>query len=169
MGPVIRIIDSISEYMGRVMRWVCLILVLVLTYEVTARYVFNAPTIWAHETSRMLGATIASLGWAYVHRHHGHVRVDAIYAHLSQKGRTIVDIVCTLLFLLPLIIILAYTAAERFWFSFSMSERLLETYWYPPAAPIRLVVFIGLCIFAFQGIAQLIRNIYLLMGRETTA
>lgn len=163
MRTVIRVIDSISEYTGKVICWACLVLVMVLVYEVTARYIFNAPTIWAHETSSMLGATIAALGWAYIHQHHGHVRVDVFYAHLSPRGKAIADVVCALLFLFPLVIILAYVAADRMWFSWSMGETLIATYWYPPAGPIRLVVLLGLSLFALQGIAQFIRDIYLMI------
>jgi len=162
---ILRVIDSISEYCGRATSWCCLVLVLVLFYEVVARYVFSRPTIWASETSTMLGATIAALGWAYTHRHRGHVGVDVFSSHLSPKAKAISDVILTLLFFFPLIIIFAYIAGGRMYSSWALDEKLIETYWYPPAGPIRAVVFLGFCLFALQGFAQFIRDLQFLMGK----
>ncbi len=166
MRAIVRVIDSISEYTGKVICWACVALIVVLVYEVTARYVFNAPTIWAHETSCMLGGTIVALGWAYTHRHHGHVRVDVFYMHLSPRGKAITDVLCAFFLLFPLLAILAYTAAEFMWVAWSKGEVLIESYWYPPSGPIRTVTFLGLCLFAFQGVTQFIRDLYLLIRNK---
>jgi len=166
MRKIVRAIDSVNEWTGKTIRWACVALVLVLVYEVIARHVFNAPTIWAHETSKMLGGTVVALGWAYTHRHQGHVRVDVIYANLSPRRKAIVDILCTALFFFPLIIILAYMAADFMWVAWIRSEKLIESYWYPPAGPIRTVTFLGLCLFALQGFAQFVRDLYLLVRNK---
>lgn len=167
MRIILRLIDSISEYTGKIGSKVCVVLVIVLCYEVTARYVFNAPTLWAHEVSCMLGLTIVALGLAYTHLHHGHVRVDVLYIRFSPRGRAIIDVACTLLLFFPLIILLVYIAADRVWFSFSMDERLMESFWYPPAAPIRIVLFLGLSLFVLQGIAQFTRDLYFLIRNKS--
>ena len=163
MRKAIAAIDSISEWTGKTARWACVALILVLVYEVTARYVFNAPTIWAHDLTTMLLCTIAALGWAYTHHRHGHVRVDVFYVHLSERGKAIVDICGFLIFLFPLVFILTQTAVSRMLFTWSLGERLLMSYWYPPAGPIRTVLLLGLAIFGLQAIAQFIRDIHLLI------
>jgi TRAP-type mannitol/chloroaromatic compound transport system permease small subunit len=166
MRTIVRVIDSISEYTGMIIRWACLVLVLVLCYEVTARYVFDAPTMWASDTSSMLGGTIAAMGWAYTHRHGGHVRVDVFYNHLSSRGQAILDITLSLLFFFPLLFSLAYIAWDRMWFSWAMGEVLARSNWYPITGPIRTVVVLGLCLFALQGMAQFIRDLYRLTRNE---
>lgn len=166
MRSIIRVIDSTSEATGKIVQWACVALILVLCYEVTARYAFNAPTIWAQETSCMLGCTIIALGWAYTHRHHGHVRVDVFYAHLPPRGKVLVDVLCALLFLFPYLAILTYAAAGFMWVAWLENEVLIKTYWYPPAGPIRTVVFLGLCLLALQGVAQFIRDSYLLIRKK---
>jgi len=100
MRTIVRVIDAISEYTGMVVRWACLALVLMLCYEVTARYVFDAPTMWSFETSSMIGGTIAVLGWSYTHKHGGHVRVDVFYNHLPPRGQAILDITLFLIIFL---------------------------------------------------------------------
>ena len=160
MKTVVRVIDAISEYTGMIVRWACLALVLVLCYEVTVRYVFDAPTSWAGDTSSMIGGTIAAMGWAYTHRHGGHVRVDVFYNHLSPRGQAILDITLSLLFFFPLILALAYTSWNMMWLAWEMGEVLVRSNWFPPTGPIRTVVVLGLSLFALQGVAQFIRDLY---------
>jgi TRAP-type mannitol/chloroaromatic compound transport system permease small subunit len=164
MKTIVRVIDSISEYTGMIVRWACLALVLVLCYEVTARYVFDAPTSWAGDTSSMMGGTIAAMGWSYTHRHGGHVRVDVFYNHLSPRGQAILDITLSLLFFFPLILALAYISWNMMWLAWEMGEVLVRSNWFPPTGPIRTVVVLGLSLFALQGVAQFIRDLYRLMG-----
>lgn len=163
MRNVLRFIDAVSEYTGRVTSWICAFLVLVLVYESTARYLFHSPTLWAHQFSTMLGATIASLGWAYTHRHHGHVRVDVIYSSLSPKVRATIDVFFALLFFFPLFITTAFIAEEWMIKSWQTHEIFTESLWYPPAGPVRTIVFFGLCLFVLQGLAQFVRDAYFLI------
>jgi TRAP-type mannitol/chloroaromatic compound transport system permease small subunit len=166
MRTVVRVIDSISEYTGMAVRWVCLALVLVLCFEVTSRYFFDTPTSWVSDTSSMMGGAIAALGWAYTHRHGGHVRVDVFYSHLSPRGQAILDVTLSLLFFFPLLIALAYVSWNKMWFSWAMGEVLNRSNWYPITGPIRTVVVLGLSLFALQGVAQFIRDLYRLARNQ---
>lgn len=166
MKTFVRVIESISEGTGKAVRWACVALVLVLVYEVTARYAFNAPTIWAHQTSCMLGSTFAALGWAYVHRHHGHVRIDIFYARQSPRGKAIIDVLCAFFLLFPLLLVLIYTATDFMWIAWLKGEVLIESYWYPPSGPIRTITVLALCLFLLQGVAQFIRDLSLVIRNK---
>lgn len=143
-----------------VCRWGVLALVAVLCYEVAARYIFGRPTIWAHEMSMMLGVFLVCIGWSYVHLRHGHVRVDVLYARMSPKGQAITDIVCFLVFFLPLLVVLIYASSKMAWEAYVFKEVLMASFWYPPALPIRLVVVFGLLTFLIQGLADFTRDVY---------
>jgi len=166
MRYVVTVVDSISEWIGKITRWACLVLVLALCFEVTARYAFNKPTIWSTELSTMLGATIIVLGLTYVSRHNGHVRIDIFYSRLSPTGKAIIDVACGLFLFCPLIIMFIYTAFSWMCYSWSVGEKLIETYWYPPAGPIRTVVFLGFCFFALQEVTYIIRDLGFLIRRN---
>jgi len=167
MNKIARIIDTISEYTGLGAIWLSIALILVLTYETTVRYVFNAPTQWAFETSYMIGASMAVLGWAYTHKHHGHIRVDVFYTRFSPRGRAIIDVVISILFLFPLLTVLIYGSYSSLQFAIQMNEKLAESSFRPPAAPIKAVIFVGICLFALQTIAEFIRDLYLLIRKKT--
>ena len=167
MKAVLKVVDSISQQVGSSARWLALALVLVGAFDVIMRYAFNAPTVWAYETSMMLGGSIYALGWAYAHLHKSHIRVDIFYSRLSTRGKAIMDVVCAAIFFFPLMGILLKTSifwAVRAW---ARSEVMMESYWYPPAGPFRTAIALGICFFFLQGLAQFIRDLYFVMRRKT--
>lgn len=166
MKKTVRVIETISQYSGRVFMWFTLALVLLLTMEVFMRYVLNNPTIFSYEISTMLGVTIACGGLAYTHLHNGHVRVDVIWRLLSPRGRAIADIVTAFLFFFPVIFAITYFSAYWTHFSISIGEIMTKTYLYPPAWPVRAMMAFGFFLFIHQGVAKLIRDIYILKGIE---
>ncbi len=166
MKKLLGAIDSVSHYTGAFMRWFIVALILILTFEVTGRYVFNHPTQWAHQTSLMMSGAIVALGWAYVHRHNAHVRVDILYSHLTPRGRAIIDIVMDVIIFFPLIAALVYTAWNKMWYSWEMNEIMTETYWYPPVGPNRTAIFLGIALLGVQGVSNFIKSIYHLSGKS---
>ena len=159
MRKILKTVDLISEYTGQIAKWFCLGLIIVLVYETTARYVFNAPTDWAQPMTMMLWGAITLLGLAYVQRHHRHIRVDVFYGKLSLRGKAIVDIVFSLLILFPLLFVLTRVAGTFMVQSVVRHEVMSETLWYPPASPFRTVLFVGFLLFILQSIAEFIRNL----------
>ena len=160
MRKTVHILDSISQWSGRVICVFCLTLVLLLTYEVFMRYVLNSPTIFSYEVATMMGVTIGAGGLAYTHLHHGHVRVDVFWRLLSPRGKAIADIVGSLIFFFPLIITVTYFSAAWTQVSFIDHEVMTKTYLYPPAWPVRAVMALGFFMFLPQGISKFIRDVY---------
>ncbi len=163
MKKVLQIIDSISLWNARVFRWLSVALIVLLCYEVTMRYVFNAPTIWVMQMSMMVGGTLIVLGWSYVHQQQGHVRVDVIYGRLSRRWQALVNTLGALVFFFPFVGALLYRAVIQAEYSLRMGERMSETAWYPPVFPMRVVVVVGLALFLLQGLAQFVRDARTLM------
>jgi TRAP-type mannitol/chloroaromatic compound transport system permease small subunit len=56
MKKMLGIIDSISQWNARIFQWLTVALILLLSFEVMMRYVFNRPTIWVMQTSMMVVA-----------------------------------------------------------------------------------------------------------------
>ena len=167
MRNILRVVDAISEWTGKIVCWLALVLVLVMTYSVIMRYVFRMPLMWAYETSIMLGAAIYVLGWSYALKRNVHVRLDIFYVRLSSRWKAIIDVAGTILVLFPLFFLLIQSATRYAWVAWEINEKLTETYWYPPAAPIRTVVALGFILYAFQAMAELIRNLYILIRNKS--
>jgi TRAP-type mannitol/chloroaromatic compound transport system permease small subunit len=166
MRKVVRTIDSISEWTGKTGRWLGVMLMLLVTYEVIMRYVFTKPSLWGYEMAVILAASLYVLAFSYAHLHRAHVRVDMIYSHLPNRGRAIIDVLGALFLFFPFIFLLTYSAGDWMVYAWSTSEKMPITGWYPPAGPLRTIVFYGIALFALQGISQFIRDVYLLVKNE---
>lgn len=166
MRKILGFIDSISDSMAWLMKFFCYALVLIICYDVTMRYVFNAPTEWAFETAMMIGCTIYALAWTYTQRHNSHMRVDVIYARLSPRGKAIIDILGTVFVFLPLMAVLIQVSSTYALRAWKTGELSILTTWYPPIAPLRTVVLLGFILFGLQTLAKLWRDIYLLVKKE---
>lgn len=166
MRAILKVIDSISQQVGSSARWLCPALVFVGAYDTIARYVFNAPTVWAYETMIMLGGSIYALGWAYDHLHKSHIRVDVFYTRLSSGRKALTDLICAAIFFFPIMAILIKTSIWWAWEAWRIGEVMIESYWYPPAAPFRTAVALGICLFCLQGLAQFIRDLYFVIRRK---
>ena len=166
MRATLRVIDAISEWTAKAVSWLTVALVLVLVFDVVERYVFGGATVWAYETGTMLGATVYVMGWAYVTRMREHIRVDVIYVHLSPRVQLIIDVIGTVLFMVPLLYVLIDTSIYYMLRAWRIDEVLAETFWYPPAGPFRTVVVVALVLLAFQTVANLFRDFYLLFRNK---
>lgn len=163
MKTILRIIDSISDRTGEIASWLAVVLVLLITQEVIMRFVFNAPSMWAFESSMMVGTSLYVLGWSYVLRHRAHVRVDVIYSLLPRRMKALIDVLGTLIMFFPLFIAITYSAFNWTVYSWAINEKMTETYWLPPIAPLRTVVLLAIIILLLQGVAHFIRDSYLLV------
>jgi len=166
MRKIIKAIDTTNEWMGSSVRWIVIFLLLVICTEVFMRYVLNMPTIQGPVIATMSGAAVYSLSWGFVHLHKRHIRVDVFYARFPPRGKAFIDVLLAILFLLPFIGLMCYAGWEWVWYAWSTNERSLQTYWYPITGPIRTAVFIGLVLFALQGLAQFYRDFYRLVRNK---
>jgi TRAP-type mannitol/chloroaromatic compound transport system permease small subunit len=159
----VRIVNGLSMRVGESIKWISVGLVGVGVYEVVARFVFNRPTEWGYELLLMSGATMYVLSWAYLHHTDRHVKIDLIYNALSESARKIIDIVCAICVHLPLMGALTYISFKRMWRSWEIGEKSIETTWYPPLAPLRTVILIGILLFTLQTVSRLITDIKALL------
>ena len=65
MASSITKIDLFSKWVGNVVCWITIPLILGMVYEVFARKLFLAPTIWAYDMSRFLYGALFMLGAGY--------------------------------------------------------------------------------------------------------
>ena len=159
-------IFKLSEVTGQIIKYLVMALVLVLFIEVTSRYLFNSPTIWALESSKMLLGTIGACGWAYTYKVGGHVRVDVLYTMLPRRGQSLIDVVMAILFLFPLVGVLVYVGSKWALRAWETGEKMIESSWLPPAAPFRTALVVGFILFALQCIAQFLCDLYYLIKKR---
>jgi TRAP-type mannitol/chloroaromatic compound transport system permease small subunit len=161
------LIDDISDATAAVIIYLVVALTLVLGYEIIARYAFNSPTKWAFDISYMLGGTFFLFGQAYALRHRRHVRIDILSSRFSTRTQAAVDVICYLVFFFPLWIGMLVYLYPYVMFSWSVQERSMQSYWQPLIYPFKTLMPIGLFLLVLQGVADFVRKLMTLLGKET--
>lgn len=157
----IRLIDStIGQWSGRLFAWLIVPLVLGLTYEVFARYLFRAPTIWAYDVAYMLYGSHFMLGAAYTLYKGGHIRTDFFYANWSVRTQGWIDTVSYLLFFFPGIFFLFLFGLTEARYSWSILETSEASPWRPPIYPLKTVIPLTAVLLFLQGVSEFLKSSY---------
>lgn len=162
MESVCRWIDRISSVSGIIAAWLIVPLIGAMCYEVIARYVFGAPTIWAYELTYLLTGAGWLLGMAYTLSRGAHIRIDIVYLNLSPRAQAWIDVVCYVVLLLPFLIWLTSTLDDRAIAAWRSGERTGGSAWNPPLWPFRAVFFVSFALLSLQIIAEVLRKLPLL-------
>jgi len=99
-------IDTFSDYVGYVAAFLTFLLLFNVFYDAIMRYFFRSGSIALQELEWHTFSVLFLLGISYTLKENGHVRVDFVYDHLSQRKKAVIDILGTLLFLIPLSILI---------------------------------------------------------------
>jgi TRAP-type mannitol/chloroaromatic compound transport system permease small subunit len=156
----IRAIDGFSDWSGKAVAWLILPLVFGLTYEAIARYLFNAPTLWAFDLSYMLYGAIFMLGAHYTLLKGGHIRTDMLWERFSPRTKGRIDAVAYLFFFFPAMILLLYASVDEAWHSFQMGELSEQTAWRPILWPFKAIVPLTALLLLIQGVSEVLKSLY---------
>ncbi|ASQ89884.1 C4-dicarboxylate ABC transporter permease [Prosthecochloris sp. GSB1] len=161
----IRRTDSLTERSGQAVRWLTLLLVLVVVYDVFTRYVLSSSSVAVQELEWHVFSILFLLGAAYTLKHDKHVRVDVFFARMSAKQRAAVTLIGGVLFLLPFTFVVIVSS----WPFVVNSFRILESSPDPGGLPYRFllkaVIPLGFMLFFLQGLADIFRSMLILGGR----
>jgi TRAP-type mannitol/chloroaromatic compound transport system permease small subunit len=160
-------LKQFSETCGRVIAWLALPMVLVTFVIVLLRYVFDQGWIWMQESVLWMHSAVFMLAAAYTLNRGEHVRVDIFYRGLDARRKALVDILGTLLFLLPMMVFLIVSSLDYAMDSWSRGEGSREAGGLPfPAVPLlKTMIPLAAGLLILQGIANLLADCSTLLGR----
>ena len=159
MRKLVNIINTISTFSSKLLFLLPWAIALIIFWEIILRWVFNHPTVWAHESSQMIFGALAILGGAYALRRRVHVNMDLIYSCMSRRTKAILDLITFILFLLPFCSILMWKGWGLFTYSFGLREISISD-WGPPLWPIKFTIPLGAFLILLQGVGNFISDIY---------
>ena len=157
-------IDRLNGLVGEYVAYWGLLAVFAYYYEVVARFVFNSPTNWVHESMFLMFGMQYMLSGAYAYRTDQHVRVDVVYTKLSTRGKAIADIVSSLFFFIFTLTLL--WTGWRFAADAVANRETSFTEWGIQYWPVKLTMPIGAALIILQGVSKLVKDILLVMRRE---
>src|SRR3954451_14016662 len=156
-------IDALNERVGRVVMWLILAMALVSTVNALVRYVFNRSSNAWLELQWYLFAAVFLLCAGYTLLHNEHIRIDVLSSRLSARSRLWIDVIGTVLFLLPVsmfIVWLSWPIFVNAWVSNEISSNAGGLVRWPA----RLLVPAGFLLLSLQGLSELIKRVAALKG-----
>ena len=128
-------------------------------YEVIARFAFNSPTNWLHESMFLMYGMQYMIAGAYAYQSDQHVRVDVFYVKFSTRGKAIADIITSVFFFI-FVLTLLVTGWRFAMDSFNPggTGEVSFTEWGVQYWPVKLMMPIGAALLLLQGISKLIKG-----------
>jgi TRAP-type mannitol/chloroaromatic compound transport system permease small subunit len=159
------LIDKINAWVGKSVIWLILVAVLISAINAVIRKAFNISSNAFLELQWYLFSAVFLLGAAYTLQLNEHVRIDVVSGHFSKRTQTWIDIVGTILFLLPMTLMVLWLSWPVFVTSFESKDMSNSAggliLW-----PARLLVPVGFALLSLQGISEIIKRFGFLAGLE---
>jgi len=157
-------VDKLNGYVGEFVSFWSILAVFVYYYEVLARYLFNSPTNWAHESMFLMFGMQYVLAAGFTHREHAHVHVDVIYQYFPLRMKALVNVLTSVFFFIFCIVLFwtgwTFAADSIGVWEVSFTEWAIQ-YW-----PVKVTLSVGALLLMLDGITKLIKDLTVLFGKR---
>ncbi len=159
-----RFFDKFAAAIGNLTGVLMVLMMLNVFYDVIMRYFFNTGSIGMQEMEWHLFSVVFLLGIAYSLNEEGHVRVDVIYDNLSLKRKAMINIVGTLLFLIPFALLIFFGSIDFVKEAFETGEISGDPGGLTHRWIIKAFVPGSMAILSFVAVGYIIKNINIYRG-----
>jgi TRAP-type mannitol/chloroaromatic compound transport system permease small subunit len=158
-----RVIDAVNFWIGKVLCWLILIVVIISAANATVRKVFDTSSNAWLELQWILFGAIFLLCSPWTLLSNEHIRIDIVNNTLPKRWRDSIDAFGHAFFLLPLTIVMIVTSVPFFLRSFSLNEQSANAGGLPQW-PAKGLILIGFVLLFWQAISELIKRIAVMRG-----
>ncbi|MBI2217221.1 MAG: TRAP transporter small permease subunit [Candidatus Rokubacteria bacterium] len=160
LRKLIGVLDTLSEWSGRIVAWIIVPMVLGLTWEVVARYGFDAPTFWAYDMSYMMYGGHFMLGAAYTLLRKGHIRTDFFYGAWPVRRQAMVDSISYLFLFFPGMFFFFLASWDAAYHSWIIRETSEASAWRPIIYPFKMAMPVSAVLLILQGISEFAKSVW---------
>ena len=162
----IRFVDGLNERVGRVVSWLTAVLVAVVCYDVFTRYLLKNSLVAVQELEWHLFGLIFLLGAAYSLKHDQHVRVDVFYSRFSARKKAWVNLIGSVLFLIPFCIIVIVSSQYFVVSAFHIGETSPDPGGLPARWVLKAAIPLGFVLLLLQGLGLACRSLLSIRDEE---
>jgi TRAP-type mannitol/chloroaromatic compound transport system permease small subunit len=166
MGAAHAWITRINRLIGSAVAWLTLAMVVVTSSVVVMRYGFGKGSIALQESITYMHCMVFMLGAAMTLSRGGHVRVDILYRNWPPRRQALVDLLGTLLLLIPFMVFTILSARGYIADSWSVREGSMESGGLNAVYLLKSLIPVMALMLILQGIAEALRSILVLLGHE---
>jgi len=166
---LIQLLTSLSLATGKLISWMTLLMVAITFIVVVLRYGFDLGWIWMQESIVYLHAWVFMLGAAYTLQVDGHVRVDVLYRNMTPRNQAWVNLLGSLLLLMPMSIFIAWISWEYVDSAWQVKEASPEAGGLPFVYILKTTLVVMPALIILQGLAQALSSLLTLKSTARTA
>ena len=160
LNRLFHFVDRMNYWIGRVVSYLVIVMMVTIMYEVIARYFFGSPTLWVTELNIYVLCGYILLAGGATLAENGHVRVDVFWSTLSDRKKAFADVITSGL-LLAFWMALVWKGWEMTYRSFVDGSTSSEAMGWP-LFPSQMMVPLGGLLLGLQGLTKLWRDILIL-------
>ena len=153
------VLDMVNRQVGRVVRWLALMMVLVQFGIVVLHYVYGVSSIALNESVLYMHATLFMLGAGYTLLVDDHVRVDIFQAKASDRGKAWIDIFGHIVLLIPSMLALLWWSWPSVRNAWAIYEGPISVGGIPAVFLLKTLIPVFCVLLLVQSLACLIRNL----------
>ena len=154
-----KIIDTVTKYVSYLTAFILALLVILVVYDATSRYLFSEGSTALQELEWHLFDVVILLSIAYTLRNNAHVRVDIFYEHFSKKSKLLINIFSFLFFVLPLCALIIYIGIGFVEMSYLQHEASSDPGGLKYRWVVKSLMPLAFILLALQAIKELVSDI----------
>ncbi|HUG62865.1 MAG TPA: TRAP transporter small permease subunit [Methylomirabilota bacterium] len=158
-----RVIDALNTVVHRVVMWLVLVAIVISAGNAISRKLFSISSNALLEMQWYLFAAVFLLAAGYTLLRGEHVKIDILYGRLERRTQIWIDIVGTVLFLMPFCILtiwLVWPLVVSRFVSGEVSPNPGGLVFWPAWA----LIPAGFSLLALQGVSEIIKRVAFLTG-----
>lgn len=150
-------LDWFIEKISQSIAWLTLVLVLLVAFDVGARYLFHQSWVAEQELEWHILAVIAMMSAAYTLQQGEHVRVDVFYQYYSNRVKMWMDALFPLLIVIPVGLTIAFMSLHFVQMSYAIGEGSPDPGGLPDRWIIKAFIPLGFVLVSLQGVVMTIQ------------
>lgn len=161
-------LEGLTEFTGKLVSWLVLLLVILVSYDVGMRYLLQSGSIAIQELEWHIFSLIFLLGAAYTLKHDDHVRLDLIYQSrfMNDYRRAWINFLGSILFLIPFSILVIISSWQFISLAFIHGEGSPDPGGLPFRWIIKSAIPAGFLLLALFGVSTMIRNLQIILKKD---
>ena len=165
MSEFTKRLGFINEWTGRAVAWLTLLMVITTFTVVVLRYGFDLGSIAMQESIIYLHALNFMLGAAFTLKHDAHVRVDIFYQKMGPRGQAWVDLLGTLVLLLPVCGFIFWSSWDYVAAAWAVQETSGEAGGLPFVYLLKSILLLMPSLLMVQGVVIIMTSVLVLQGK----
>lgn len=158
------VIDRVTGGIGRAVSWLILAMVIIAAFNAVARYLgryigINLSSNAYLELQWYLFSMVFLLGAAWVLREDSHVRVDVLFSRVSARTQSLINIVGTLLLLIPFCAFVLWVSIPVVRNSWIIREGSSDPGGLP-RYPLKALIIVCFALLLLQALSELIKELH---------